>query len=77
MINHYADGFVDLGYITLFAAAFPLGPIISMIANCLEIRMKMYVFMYVYQRPTCQNCTGIGEWLNVWEFMSFVSVVNI
>lgn len=48
MINHYADGFVDLGYITLFAAAFPLGPIISMIANCLEIRMKMYVFMYVY-----------------------------
>lgn len=48
MLPHYADGLVDLGYITLFAAAFPLGPCIALLANLLEIRMKIYVFMYVY-----------------------------
>ncbi|KRX06795.1 Ankyrin repeat-containing domain [Pseudocohnilembus persalinus] len=74
MIEPYSDGFVDIGYITLFAAAFPLGPIISLMANCLEIRIKLYQFMYVLQRPSCNDAQGIGEWLNIWEYISFISI---
>ena len=38
LINYYSDSFIDLGYIILFAAAFPLGPTVAIIANCFEIK---------------------------------------
>ena len=63
-----------MGYITLFAAAFPMGPAIALLANIIEIKMKIFSFLYVYKRPTCERCSGIGEWLNVIEGMSMVSV---
>lgn len=75
-VNFYADGFIDLGYITLFASAFPIGPFIGLMMNSLEIRNKLNVFMYVLKRPTCQRCAGIGDWLFIWECFSFISVVN-
>ena len=74
LLNYYADGFIDLGYITLFAAAFPLGPVVAMISNLIEIWSKIYVFLYVYKRPQSHRGTGIGEWMAVWEFMSLSSV---
>ncbi|KAL4481466.1 hypothetical protein ABPG74_007555 [Tetrahymena malaccensis] len=75
-VNFYADGFIDLGYITLFASAFPIGPFIALIMNSLEIRNKLNVFMYILKRPTCQRCAGIGDWLFIWETFSFVSVIT-
>lgn len=30
--------------------------------------------LYVYRRPTCERSIGIGVWLKIWEFISFVSV---
>ena len=68
------EGMIDMGYITLFAAAFPMGPAIALFANVVEIKMKIFSFLYVYKRPTCERCSGIGEWLNVMEGMSMVSV---
>jgi len=74
LIDYYAEGFIDLGYITLFATAFPLGPIVAMISHIIEIRMKIYVFLNVYKRPFSSRCTGIGEWFYIWEIISFLSV---
>jgi hypothetical protein len=68
------EGMIDMGYITLFASAFPMGPAIALLANIVEIKMKIFSFLYVYKRPTCERCSGIGEWLNVLEGMSLVSV---
>ena len=42
------ESMIDQGYITLFAAAFPLGPAINLITNIIEIRMKIFTFLYVY-----------------------------
>lgn len=74
LINYYAEGFIDIGYIILFAAAFPLGPAVALLMNILEIRNRVTVLLYILRRPTCKRSTGIGEWLNIWELMSFVSV---
>ena len=38
LIDYYAEGFIDLGYISLFAAAFPLGPVIALISQIIEVR---------------------------------------
>jgi anoctamin-8 len=50
-LNYFMEGMIDMGYITLFAAAFPIGPFIALIANIMEIKMKMFSFLYVYKRP--------------------------
>lgn len=68
------EGIIDMGYITLFAAAFPIGPAIAVFANIVEIRMKILSFIEVYKRPECERCAGIGEWLNVMDYLGIVSV---
>jgi Calcium-activated chloride channel len=70
------EGIIDYGYITLFAAAFPIGPAIAMVVSVPEIRMKVYSFLYVYKRPNCDRCSGIGEWLNIIELMSLFGVFS-
>ena len=42
---------IDFGYVSLFAAAFPIGPLISMIMGIIEVRMKIFTFIYVYKKP--------------------------
>lgn len=75
-LNYFMEGIIDFGYITLFAAAFPVGPTIAMLVSIPEIRMKIYTFLYVYKRPECSRSAGIGEWLNVLEGMSIFSVFS-
>lgn len=68
------EGIIDLGYITLFAAAFPVGAAIAVFVNVMEIRLKILSLVGIYKRPECERCAGIGEWLNVMEYMGIVSV---
>lgn len=37
LIDYYAESFVDLGYITLFCAVFPLGPALALLSIIGEI----------------------------------------
>ena len=67
---------IQYGYITIFASAFPVGPIISFIANLLDTRAKIFSFLYVYHRPPFTKAAGIGNWQNVWEIMSIIGIVN-
>lgn len=73
---YYADGIVALGYITLFAAAFPAGPIISLIANYVEIRSKIYAYLYIFRRTNCVRGVGIGKWIDIWELITLTSIFS-
>lgn len=44
------ESLIDLGFVTLFAAAFPIGSAIAVLLNIIEIRMKVYSFNSVYRR---------------------------
>jgi anoctamin-8 len=74
-LNYYMESVIDIGYITLFAAAFPVGPFILLLSNIQDVKMKILQFANVYRRPEAQRCAGIGEWVNIIELMSLVSVV--
>lgn len=52
-LGYFLEGIIDLGYITLFAAAFPIGPAIAVVASVVEIRTKLFSFLEVYKRPEC------------------------
>lgn len=73
-IIYFMENMIDFGYITLFSAAFPIGPVISLIMSMVEIRMKIYTFIFVYKKPHPERAAGIGEWLHIWEVLSFCGV---
>jgi hypothetical protein len=79
--------FIQLGYITMFAAAFPLGPVVALVANILDTRFvianyiliyraKIFTFLAALKRPIGDKSAGIGDWLIVWEIMSVVGIVK-
>ena len=45
--------------------------------NTLEINNRLIVLLDIYQRPKCEKCTGISDWMYVWEGLSVASVVII
>ena len=60
----------------MFAPAFPLGPVIALIANLFDIRAKLFSFVNCYKRSIAQKASGIGDWLLVWEVVSIISIVR-
>ena len=52
---------------TLFVAAFPLGPFFALINNLLEIRLDAYKFVVVFQRPMAARAQDVGEY--VWHVL--------
>lgn len=69
-------GFITFAYVTMFTAAFPIGPVIALVVDTVELKWKIFSFLFALKRPIVQKSTGIGIWMNVWEGMSIVTVVR-
>lgn len=75
-LDYFMEGMIDFGYYTLFAAAFPIGPILACIVNPIEMRMKLYKLLYLNRRPKSERCAGIGEWIIILNSLSIFSVFS-
>jgi len=53
---------IQFGYVTLFASAYPLASVISIIANLIEIRSDCFKLTYLCQRPRTIRCDGLAMW---------------
>lgn len=56
---------LQFGFLTLFVAAFPMGPIFCFINNIIEIRADANKFVTTLKRPTPQIAANIGEALSL------------
>ena len=72
----YSEIFIQFGYVTLFAAAFPLAPVISILNNIFELRIHLHTYMRVVNRPQGEVVGNIGTWQRILEFMGFTAVVS-
>ena len=61
------------GYVTLFAASFPLAALFAMGNNLLEMRSDAWLLCRAHQRPIWQVQEDIGSWASV---IFFISVIN-
>lgn len=50
------------GYITLFSSAFPFGPVIALLDNVLQLKLKLKEYLYKFARPFSNKAHGIGSW---------------
>jgi len=72
----YQELMIQYGYVTLFAVAFPLAPLLAFLNNVFELRVARYRLLKLTRRPIPASARGIGSWLHVLDTMTTVSVLT-
>jgi len=75
-IDEYSEMVIQYGYITLFAAAFPLAPLLAVLNNCVEMRSDTWKWMTSYNKPVPRGAVDIGAWYTILEVLGILSVVT-
>ncbi|CAK83449.1 unnamed protein product (macronuclear) [Paramecium tetraurelia] len=73
-LDYFMEAITDYGYFILFSAAFPIGPFVGIVMNTIDIQVKLYKLIYMTKRVKSERVPGIGQWLNVLEFLSATGV---
>jgi hypothetical protein len=74
--DDYIEMIIQLGYICLFASAYPLAPFVAMIANFIEIRLDTFKITHVHRRPTSVRVPGIGVWSSLMKVIVWMSAIT-
>ena len=67
---------MQFGYVTLFAAAFPLAGFFSLCCNWIEIRSDLFKCCFVNRRPVPKRVCNIGAWYQVLKLFAFTAVMT-
>jgi hypothetical protein len=62
--------------LTLFAAAFPLAPLMALVNNVIEIRTDAFKILHGTNRPYYRGAQGIGVWYVIFEFLGILAVLT-
>eukprot|EP00178_Gracilaria_changii_P027660 TRINITY_DN900_c0_g1_i1.p1 TRINITY_DN900_c0_g1~~TRINITY_DN900_c0_g1_i1.p1 ORF type:complete len:711 (+),score=145.66 TRINITY_DN900_c0_g1_i1:2399-4531(+) len=62
--------------VTLFAAAFPMGAVLAVINNFIEVYTDTYKLIYMTRRSSPRRALDIGAWVRAFEFISVVSIMT-
>lgn len=74
--DDYLEIVINFGYITLFASAFPLAPLIIFIFHFLEEKSDKYKIYSLYRRPQPERANTIGSWRTVLNMIVMISVIT-
>jgi hypothetical protein len=75
-ISDFIELAVQFGYGTMFAAALPIAPLLSLLANFVENTSDAWKFLRIHQRPQPQACEDIGTWQTIFTIVSIASVIT-
>mmetsp|Transcript_37467 Transcript_37467/g.37812 ORF Transcript_37467/g.37812 Transcript_37467/m.37812 type:complete len:162 (+) Transcript_37467:1379-1864(+) len=67
---------IELGYVTLFASAYPLAAIIAIMANQVEVRIVALKLSSVTRRPMPRRQGNIGTWNTVMTAIIWMSALT-
>ena len=74
--DDYMEIVVQLGYVTLFASAYPLASLISIAANWVEIRADCFKLTKVCRRPESVRSSGLGMWRTLMASVIWTSALT-
>jgi len=74
--DDYNEMAIQFGFVTMFAAAFPVASLASFVNNVVEIRSDAYKLLAQTQRPRYIGCEDIGSWQKVLEVLSTIAVIT-
>jgi hypothetical protein len=64
------------GYVLLFVVAFPLGPLLVLINNFIEIRLDASKITKYGRRPHPAGAYSIGTWLDMFSLVSYIAMAT-
>ncbi|XP_022325687.2 anoctamin-7-like isoform X2 [Crassostrea virginica] len=75
-LSEYTEKIIIFGFLMLFAASFPLAPLIALISTAIDIRIDAWRLLWIYKRPIAHMAQDIGTWYTILNFMTFCGVVS-
>lgn len=72
----YAKACIQYGYVVMFALALPFAPLLALLENLVELRLKAFQLTRAYQRPDPAPAEDVGLWGAVLDFMSLLAVLT-
>ena len=72
----YLELMVQYGFVTLFAAAFPLAPLIAVIQNFVLIHANKFKLLDLVRRPLPSGAKNIGTWFYVLQITSNIALIT-
>lgn len=74
--DEYSEMVIQYGYITMFAASFPLAPVLAALNNVVEIRTDALKLLTAHSRPEYKGSQSVGFWYGILEILGIISVVT-
>jgi len=78
--QHTIDDFMNVaimyGYLIMFAAAFPLIPLLVLFFNLGQMKADGDKLLYRVKRPVFMTTRDIGMWFSILQFITLLSVVT-
>lgn len=75
MFWEYLEVVLQYGFVTMFIAAFPLGPLFAFMNAIVEIRVDAINFVSQFRRPDSTRAEDIGAWFRILEGVTRISVL--
>ncbi|RHY52019.1 hypothetical protein DYB38_005455 [Aphanomyces astaci] len=72
----YLELFLQFGQITLFASAYPLASVCSLLNNLIEIKSDGFKILMAHQRCHRDHPDGIGTWVHAFTLLGYVAVAT-
>jgi len=70
----YNEMILQLGFVSFFAVAFPLCPLMALVNNVVEIRSDAFKLLAAHQRPEPRAAEDIGSWYTIMDIMVYISI---
>ena len=74
--DDYMEIVIQLGYVTLFASAYPLASLVSIAANWVEVRSDCYKVANLCRRATVLRSSGLGMWRDLMASIIWMSALT-
>lgn len=67
---------IQFGYVTLFAAAFPLAALFALVNNMMELRTDALKLISATRRPTYVCAADIGTWQAILDIVATAAILT-
>ncbi|KAL3880795.1 hypothetical protein ACJMK2_033006 [Sinanodonta woodiana] len=75
-LGEYTEKIIQYGFLMLFAASFPLAPLLALLTNLIDLRVDAKRMLWTNQRPLAIIREDIGMWYTILTLVNFAGVVS-
>ncbi|XP_021363066.1 anoctamin-4-like isoform X4 [Mizuhopecten yessoensis] len=75
-LGEYTEKIIQYGFLMLFAASFPLAPLLALVTNLVDIRVDAKRMLWLNRRPVAYIRKDIGRWYSILDFVNNCGVIS-